>query len=428
MGLGTMKPLSQNLTNSTIAYKNSTAYLKQRLLPLAFIIFLVIGGLTPWLYQKSRLRDSQQEANYMAQSISEGLKQLATQDPILWPYKPQAIYRLVRPFEQMGAHIICQINSGRVIYQSPTQDLDKYQTKMTTSVSVPELGQLAQITFYLAFKASIWPQAHWWVALCIALVISWLLLTIPLRSTRHADRLNQSLLQKILALNVELEQRVVERTVELEQLNQRLYKVQDEERARMSRDLHDELGQTLTGLRLQLTALEHSLKQHNDQNLPDVQNLYSIVDLGIDQVRSIAYAQKPPELDMLSLSDAIQSMVSRLNRETALQIKFSTLLDEAFWKKLDDELSTAIFRVCQEALTNVLRHSSAKRVSINIEHHNNHLILSVKDNGAHINGEIKWGLGLNGVQARVQRLHGHFNIEPLQQGGVHLCVHLPCSL
>ena len=193
----------------------------------------------------------------------------------------------------------------------------------------------------------------------------------------------------------------------------------------MSRDLHDELGQTLTGLRLQLTALEYSLQSKNYEGLAQVKYLSSIVDLGIDQVRSIAYAQKPPELDMLSLHDAIYSMINRLNRETKLTINFIDQLEKDDYMSFGDEINTAVFRIIQEALTNVLRHSSASIAEVKLIKRANHLILSISDNGLLKQTKLEWGLGLNGVQSRVRRLKGSMKLECSISGGLTLSVTIP---
>ena len=410
-----------------LSYKKITPYLRKQLYPLSLTVFIVVGGLTPWLYQKGRQRDAQREASYMVQSISQGLKQLAAQDPFLWPYRPQAIHQLIRPFEKLGSYVVCDINNGRTIYKSkiPEQTLVSYQTKIERSVYNSNDERIANISFYLTFEEDQWNSLPWIFALIMALLLSWLLLSVPLQSAKKADTINHRLLKEILELNEDLEQRVIERTSELEEVNQRLYSVQDEERSRISRDLHDELGQTLTGLRLQLTALEYSLQNQNYDGLNQVKYLSNIVDLGIDQVRSIAYAQKPPELDMLSLFDAINSMITRLNRGTKLSITFQSQLNSKEYNSLSDETNTTIFRVIQEALTNILRHSSATTAQVILIYKPNNLQLSVIDNGSLKETHFEWGLGLNGIQARVKRLNGSIKLNTAQTGGLHLSVDIP---
>ena len=245
------------------------------------------------------------------------------------------------------------------------------------------------------------------------------LLFLPVATVRRGDQQNQNLWDELTKANAHLEARVQERTVELRSLGARLVRVQEEERRRLSRDLHDDLGQTLTGLRLRLTALCASI-EGDEAALKHVQAALDAIDMGVDQVRGLAHDLRPSALDSLGLSDALEALatewaaVSQLDLELALSSS-----------SCSDEQAEVIFRVAQEGLTNVARHAYGQRVRLTLEQTDESTILLVEDDGQGVPAQPTNGLGLIGMRERLSQLGGTLTIETSDWGGVRLRAALP---
>jgi two-component system, NarL family, sensor histidine kinase UhpB len=400
-------------------FEPTEPYIRRRMTPIAILVMFVIGGLTPWFYQQSRKVATAREANYMADAISEGIQQLVAREPLLWAYKPQSLKALIAPFERLGARVECITSHGRVAYRTENHLSTQEYTSNAVSIFsahhliigsiIVSLNPIGQYSIY----------TPWIIAIVIAFSVAWLLLTIPLTNARKTDQINATLLAEVLELNISLERRVITRTKDLENMNERLLTIQEEERAKISRNLHDELGQTLTGLRLQLTALQYVVTSppHSLQ----VKDLINIVDLGIDQTRTIAYEQRPPELEMLGLLDAITAISSRLYKQTGLVVELKPIQ----LPKLDDEVNVALFRVAQEGLTNILRHSSGQSARILFEVNHHQITLSVEDNGNLDHIHLSWGVGLSGLHGRIRKLNGTLTTEFSSLGGLKLMAIIP---
>lgn len=398
-----------------------TPTLKARLTPLIILIFAVIGGLTPWLYQESQRLSAKREARFMASTIATQLNQLSAKSPLLWAYQPQMIERAIKPLERLDASIRCQLSNGRTIYQSPPR-----QTALSFTVNEylrPSRGA-KESTVQISVSISVSDLSDrlmiWLSGLLVASVIAWLLWTIPLKNAHKADTQNQELLTQVVDLNHYLERRVADRTAALERLNDRLLTIQEEERARISRDLHDELGQTLTGLRLHLTTLSLSAQP---ERIPLIQQSLDIVDLGIDQVRKIAYEQYPPELKLLGLIDAVKAIAHRITKAELLSVS----VIGCDLPNLSESLSVALFRICQEGITNAIRHGSSEHINLSFSCENSLLIVRVDDDGNGVANELTWGGGLSGLQSRLKAHLGVLKVQDSPLGGIALISEIPIS-
>jgi PAS domain S-box-containing protein len=208
---------------------------------------------------------------------------------------------------------------------------------------------------------------------------------------------------------------------QMRQLSARLDAVREEERARVAREIHDELGQSLTALKMELTWLD---KQVPNRALREqVGAMVRSVDDNIRLVRRIASDLRPSLLDHLGLIAAVEWQLQEVQKRTGIQ---SALRRRGEPVDLGRERSTALFRIVQEALTNVVRHSGATRVFVEIDFGARQLQLSVIDNGRGIS-DIKGrdSLGLVGMRERAHRLGGRFEIESKPGAGTKLIVRLP---
>jgi signal transduction histidine kinase len=208
--------------------------------------------------------------------------------------------------------------------------------------------------------------------------------------------------------------------------------VREEERTWIAREIHDELGQSLTGLKMELAWLD---KKISEPIHPAAARLFAekigamkkTVDMTIVTVRSIATQLRPGILDNLGLVAAIEWQASDFQKRTGIECELLSLpVDLA----LDEKLSSAIFRIFQEVLTNVARHAKATHVTTSIREETGALILEVRDNGRGITDEEihnAKSLGLLGMRERVDLLGGQFSVWGVVGEGTTVTVSVPIA-
>jgi signal transduction histidine kinase len=215
---------------------------------------------------------------------------------------------------------------------------------------------------------------------------------------------------------------------QLRALSVYLQHVREEERIRISRAVHDELGQALTGLKIDLSWLAHRLPKNLTQVLNKAKDMSAHIDETIQTVRRISTELRPGILDHLGLVAAIEWQANELQTRTGIHCNVSSSLDHAV---LDEDLNTVFFRIFQETLTNVVRHAQATRVDVDLREEDNRLILEVKDNGKGITREqisnVK-SIGLLGMKERASLLGGEVNITGVPRKGTRVVVSIPLPL
>jgi signal transduction histidine kinase len=214
---------------------------------------------------------------------------------------------------------------------------------------------------------------------------------------------------------------------ELRDLAAHLHTVREDERTRIARELHDELGQVLTGLKLDLSWLEHRLTRTSSRELGDrARDLIARMDGVMVSVRRIITELRPSILDELGLADAIEWQAQDFAGRTGLRLRLD-IREEA--TNAAEPVASMFFRTLQEALTNVMRHASARSVSVEFLNDAGMLTLRVIDDGRGIPAEKLQGprsLGLLGLRERASASGGTVVIGPGPRGGtmVELCVPL----
>lgn len=168
------------------------------------------------------------------------------------------------------------------------------------------------------------------------------------------------------------EQALHEANRRLRALSRRLIETQEADRRHLAQELHDEIGQGLTALKLQLQRIAQQTQA------PDLEPCVAIVDQMLSQVRSLALDLRPPQLDELGLEAALHSLVERLAHQTGMDLRIETAPD---LPRLGPALSIVCFRVAQEALTNALRHASAHQICVSVHADRGGLSLRVRDDG-----------------------------------------------
>jgi signal transduction histidine kinase len=211
---------------------------------------------------------------------------------------------------------------------------------------------------------------------------------------------------------------------QLRALTGHLQFVREEERTRIAREVHDELGQALTGLKLDLSWLDGKI--HGERTLHrKIRAMSEQVDATIQTVRRIATELRPGVLDSLGLSAAIEWQTQDFQERTGIRTDVSIDLKEPIW---DKEFSTVCFRVFQETLTNIIRHAKADHVEVRLAQVGNELIMTVRDNGRGISEKEvvhARSIGLIGMRERVAQVGGEVFFFGLPDRGTTVTMRAP---
>ncbi len=214
---------------------------------------------------------------------------------------------------------------------------------------------------------------------------------------------------------------------ELRSLSAHLQSVREEERRCIASEIHDELGQVLTTLKLDLSWLKTRLSKESNQLSTSVQSMSDLVDKTIESVQRISSELRPGVLDHLGLSDAIEWLAGEVCGRKGLQYD---IIIEPEDIKLDQNRSIAIFRIFQEALTNIVRHAQATMMEVHLRKGRSFLTLEVTDNGLGIPAEKLTdhnSYGLIGIRERARYLGGDARIEGLPGSGTTVVVNIPLA-
>ncbi|MFK3795838.1 MULTISPECIES: cache domain-containing protein [unclassified Pseudomonas] len=235
-----------------------------------------------------------------------------------------------------------------------------------------------------------------------------------------------------LTLNAS-EHRLADRKLQL--LNQRIMNLQEEERSRLSRELHDGISQVLVSIKFQFELaalqLESVQLEGNDQRgLDTLRQGTERLGEAIGEIRTISHDLRPSLLDTLGLAAAVTQLVAEFEQQTGLTIHYTHNLGDL---KLADGAPVALFRILQEALTNIERHAHAQNVFIDLQGTKKQVQLTVRDDGvgfrvdvAHLQ-EIQGGIGLRNIRERVEHFHGQLNLYSVP-GHSELTVVMPVSV
>jgi PAS domain S-box-containing protein len=227
------------------------------------------------------------------------------------------------------------------------------------------------------------------------------------------------------------EQEVLESKEKLRALAGRLERVKEEERTALSRDLHDHLGQNLTGLKMDIAYLAKKIQTgisiEPEDFLSKTSGMIVLIDELINSVRRISAELRPNVLDYLGLIPAIEWQMEELKKRTDIDCVFKTNV-----KKVDlgNQINSSIFRIIQEAITNITRHSGATKVIVTIEEEKDIIKLEILDNGKGIKqDEISnaRSLGILGMKERTFQFNGKLYLENAPNGGTLLTLIIPKS-
>ena len=214
------------------------------------------------------------------------------------------------------------------------------------------------------------------------------------------------------------------------ELLQRLITAQEDERKRVARELHDELGQALAGLSFQVKILENSIESDGQNTLEQLSQIRSLIAQTTERMYDLIMALRPSSLDDLGLVAALNAHADRLLPGGAISFELEA---RGMSKRLPPNLETALYRIFQEALSNIMRHANAKKIHVKLVRNSSAFEGEIKDDGkgfipeeVHMDGNSSRGLGLLGMQERVTQLGGQ--LEIISKPGIGTSIHIRIPL
>jgi two-component system, NarL family, sensor kinase len=217
--------------------------------------------------------------------------------------------------------------------------------------------------------------------------------------------------------------------MELRSLSGRLIAMQDDERRRFARELHDGLGQELTAAKMAIDSI--LIQGPSESNKQAIVQASALVDGAIQQVRSVSHLLHPPLLDEIGLDAALSWYSEGLTKRSGIETSIE--LDPRDFPRLTPGLETMVFRIIQEALTNVFRHSGASKCSVSVVKKADSVSVVVTDNGKGITDDIaafdpeKIGVGIGGIRQRIKEVGGAMSLRNARPTGAILEAVIPTT-
>lgn len=212
----------------------------------------------------------------------------------------------------------------------------------------------------------------------------------------------------------------------IRQLTEHIQNIREEERTNIAREIHDELGQRLTVLKMDVSWLENELADTNNSNIKlKLQNLLDLLDSTLNTVKRISSELRPSLLDDMGLATAMEWHLNEFRKRAAIKTKFEKPQEEIL---LPDSIKTGLFRIFQESLTNVARHANAKNIDVFLQQINGEVVLRIKDDGQGFDKEKvinKKTLGILGMEERSFMMGGHYRISSEPGIGTLVTVSVP---
>jgi PAS domain S-box-containing protein len=234
-----------------------------------------------------------------------------------------------------------------------------------------------------------------------------------------------TLLQQEITKRAIIEERLKESQERLRNLAKHLQKIRENERTSLSRELHDELGQVLTAIKMDVRWIGKRLPEENDLLLERANSLLALIDSAILSVQRLSTELRPGALDDFGLADAITLTAKEFAKRTRMTCE---VISEPQCIVLKKEISTGAFRIFQEALTNIARHAGAQRVIVRLQKNRNTLTMEVRDDGRGITrNEITdpKSIGLTGMRERAYAMGGTLTALGIREKGTTITLSVP---
>jgi signal transduction histidine kinase len=223
---------------------------------------------------------------------------------------------------------------------------------------------------------------------------------------------------------VKAEKKLQESLLEIRQLTEYIQNIREEERAHIAREIHDELGQQLTVLKMDVSWLNKRVDSDDEMIKQKLYSLTNMLDGTVKTVRRISSELRPSLLDDLGLIAAMDWHLREFGARSGIETEFVEPEFEVF---ISPGIRTGLYRIFQESLTNVARHASAKKVKVSLQHNGSHFVLSIEDNGIGFDKQRQKDktLGILGMKERTAMMGGTYEIISMPGRGTVVVVSVP---
>lgn len=235
----------------------------------------------------------------------------------------------------------------------------------------------------------------------------------------------------ITAENARLLTRLAESERRFHSISRGVLRLQEEERGRISRDLHDGIGQSLTALKIQLELLEQQAARAASDLEPRIASARALAGACLTEVRQLSHVLRPQMLDELGLLPTLRWLVRTVRERTGLVVSFDS---GGFEDRMDPDVETLIYRIAQESLTNIVKHAKAADATVRLSRREDRLLLRVEDSGAGFDAdgvlsarEEDRGFGVRAMRDRVHFFNGRFSIRSAPGKGTVVEAELPLA-
>lgn len=396
----------------------------RRMAPVAVAVALLVAMGPPVLYGWMGWQRQGEEGRVYAEHLALSMANPAARQPRLWRYNVHkvveavAVHRALRDLGQVrvtdcrGQQLFTgqELGMGSGIANGPTrwapvmvagQVAAWVQVTMDHSRVETRTGRLA-LLFGL-----------------VGLLLGVLLYVLPTRVVRRQAKALNVAEQQLVSANADLQARVTEAVAEVRDLSERMISTQETERRRIATDLHDGIGQLVTGLRLEL---ELAGPQPTPQAETHRAAALELCDTIVHEIRAVVRDLRPMELESASLTEALSNHAERFETRTGIAVSFRHSGPEV----TAESYAVCLLRVAQEALHNVSRHAEATEVGLNLIVTTEGVTLDIEDDGRGFDPLASTdGTGLKGMRERLAFLAGRLEVEAADGGGTHLRAWLP---
>ncbi len=352
--------------------------------------------------REQALRRAEEQFRHLANAMPQLAWIADTDGKIVWFNDGWYVYS-GKSFEELAGSGWQSLHDPAILPEVLKRWQDCIRKGVAFEMEFPLLGADGRFRWFLTRVTPVLDQQN--------KVARWLGTSTDIHAQREAREFLRSNQQR-------LESEVAKRTAALRQLSTKLMRAQDEERRRLARELHDSMGQYLAAMSMSLAALVADTPSIDKKRSEDLQN---IIQLCLSETRTLSHLLHPPLLDEIGLNSAMKWLVEEFGKRSGIQVSLTSESPH----RLPTPVETMLFRVVQEALTNIHKHSGSTTAEVFLRTHCGDVVLEVIDHGRGMPQELLEragnrgslaGVGLAGMRERVCEIGGNFHVQSGTQG------------
>ena len=272
------------------------------------------------------------------------------------------------------------------------------------------VGLICMLALVIAMGLQIRPFTYLWVSVYTAVAVSVLVISLTMRLEQKYEAEHQ---------------RVLTAQQDLKRLSARLVEAQEQERHNLSRELHDQVGQTLTAIKIDIARAEQKLEPAQTDVSERLRRARQGAEETLEIIRRLSMLLRPSMLDDIGLSAALSWYAKQFSESTGIRVSLS---DDGSADRLPDSHKTSLYRIVQEALTNCARHAEARSAQIHLSSEEDRYLLSIEDDGKGFDLKNRpRGLGLIGIQERIDEMNGTLRVRSAPGSGTRISVEIPVA-